>query len=322
MIDNKTDDKKIYKLCVIGSGPAAYSACLYTQEYCPLLFEGKVIGNNGPGGQLTTTTAVDNYPGFPDKIMGNELVMGMQRQVMKSGKIEIVSETVTELGKEEGWFVIKCGSKVWYSECVIVATGAQARRLFVPGTNDDEYWQKGVSSCAVCDGWAYRNRNIAVIGGGDSAMEEAGYLSNIGSKVYLIHRSENFRARKDLLQKIENNPKVEILKNYVLESAGGNEFLEFLILKNVKTNEILRLEVEGLFFGIGHDPNTFFINKEEVKCDKDGYLVADEYMHTSIEGLLAAGDVQDKKYKQAITAAASGCIAGLSAVKFLFKKSK
>jgi len=300
---------------IIGSGPAAYTAALYTIKHTPLLFEGEVVGDIGPGGQLTTTTAVDNYPGFPNGTQGPELMDDMKAQATSRG-LRIVSKTVTSLVKEGSKFVVSTGATKYEAKSVIVATGASAKRLYAPGTKEGEYWQKGISACAVCDGFFFKNEVVGIIGGGDTAMEETKYMSNIASKVYLIHRRNEFRARKDMLARVKSLKNVEIVTPANLVSAHGNEFLEYVKLNNPETDEVFELKMNGLFFAIGHIPNTKFLC-EDVKLDELGYIKTNERGHTSVEGLFACGDVQDFKYRQAVTAAASGCISGIECCKYI-----
>lgn len=301
---------------IVGSGPAAYSAALYVMDRKPMLFEGGYIGNNGPGGQLTTTTAVDNYPGFPDGTQGPVLTGLMKEQAVGRG-LRVVRETVSAVRREEASFVVCSESGEHRARVVIVATGASARRLFVPGTGDDEFWQRGVSSCAVCDGFAYVKKITCVIGGGDAAMEEALYLSNIAKKVYIIHRRNEFRARSDMVEKARATENIEIMTPYVLEEAVGGRRVEEIKVRNVSTDEIRTVPMNGVFFGIGHDPNTCFLKDTEVELDANGYVVVRDEVCTSVPGLFAAGDVCDKRYRQAVTAAASGAIAGMKAIEFL-----
>lgn len=305
------------QIVIIGSGPAAYSAALFASKQSPLLFEGEMVGSVGPGGQLTTTTDVDNFPGFPKGIQGPELMDGMKEQALKTG-LRIESATVTKLTKVDGIFTIETDSKSYKSKSVIIATGASAKRLTVPGTNEGEFWQKGISACAVCDGFFFKDTVVAIIGGGDTAMEETMYMSNIAKKVYLIHRRNEFRARADKIEQIRKIKNVEIITPATLVEAKGTKFLESLSLENLETKEIFDLKVDGLFFAIGHVPNTWFL-EETVKLNETGYVLADERMHTSVEGLFACGDVQDFKYRQAVTAASSGCIAAIECCKYVSK---
>lgn len=303
-------------IIVIGSGPAAYSSVIYTKEKNPLMLRGAMIGSIGPGGQLTTTTHVDNYPGFPNGVQGPDLMDIMYDQV-KEMEIRQKDETVINISKDENNnFVVETTKNIYKSLAVIIGTGASARRLYVEGTNDNELWQKGISACAVCDGYFFMDKICCVIGGGDSAMEEALFLSKICKKVYVVHRRPEFRCRDDKLKEIKRTENIELLYPYNLKSAHGKDSLDYILLEN--GNDLLNLKVDGLFFGIGHDPNTEFLNKN-FKCilGNDKYIIADELMKTSVEGLFTCGDVFDKEYRQAVTAASSGCIAGISTLKYL-----
>lgn len=301
---------------IIGSGPAAYTAALFTSEEKPLLFEGEVIGGIGPGGQLTTTTTVDNFPGYPHGVQGPDLMSEMKNQAVNKG-LRIISKTVDKLEKINDKFIITTSDNKYEAKSVILATGASAKRLYAPGTNEGEYWQKGISACAVCDGFFFKDEVVAIIGGGDAALEETIYMSNIASKVYLIHRRNEFRARKDMLEKAKSLKNVEFITPANLVSAHGSDFLEYIKLKNAETEEEFDLKVNGLFFAIGHVPNTKFF--KDVKLNEMGYIITNERMHTSVEGMFACGDVQDFKFRQAVTAAASGCIAGIECKKYINK---
>ncbi|KAK6090306.1 hypothetical protein P3W45_000663 [Vairimorpha bombi] len=313
----------IEDVIIIGSGPAAYSSAIYTKDKNPLMLRGGMIGSIGPGGQLTTTTHVDNYPGYPNGVQGPDLMDTMYDQVNDMG-IRQKDETVVNLSKEDGIFTVYTSKNIYKSYSVIVGTGASARRLYVEGTHDNELWQKGISACAVCDGYFFMDKVCCVIGGGDSAMEEALFLSQICKKVYVIHRRSEFRCRADKLKEIQNTKNIEILTPFNLKSAHGKETLEYIKLaKEVPQNvdEEIDLQVDGLFFGIGHDPNTEFLmeNFKDI-LGEDKYIKTDEYMKTGVEGLFTCGDVFDKHYRQAVTAASSGCIAGKSTLEYLRKK--
>lgn len=304
------------KVVVIGSGPAAYTAALYVAEHKPLLFEGDYDAEIGPGGQLTTTTDVDNYPGYPNGTKGPELMDAMRDQAEEAG-VRMVTRSVIKLEKIGDTFQLKTKEQTYEARAIILATGAAAKRLYVPGTREGEYWQKGISACAVCDGFAFKDKRVAIIGGGDSAMEEALYMSKIASRVFLIHRRPGFRARQDKLEQLKGTENIEVLLPYQLESAHGNDRLTHIRMINSDTSEPRDLEVEGLFFAIGHVPNVGFL--DGLLEQENGYVKTKPDMGTSVNGIFACGDVQDYRFRQAVTAASSGCMAALSCVKYLSK---
>ncbi|KAJ9523303.1 hypothetical protein QJQ45_005267 [Haematococcus lacustris] len=293
------------QLCIIGSGPAAHTAAIYAAraELKPLMFEGWMANGIAAGGQLTTTTDVENFPGFPEGILGSELTDNMRKQSLRFGT-QIYSETVTKVDLSCRPFKVWTDEKAVTADTVIISTGAVAKRMDFPGSDEATgFWNKGISACAVCDGAApiFRNKPIAVIGGGDSAMEEANFLTKYGSKVYIIHRRDSLRASKIMQQRARTNPKIEILYNTVVEQVGayGNErgLLGGLKIKNMATGAVSELEVSGLFFAIGHKPATDFL-QGQLALDEDGYIVTKPgTTQTSIEGVYAAGDVQLVRWK-------------------------
>lgn len=307
------------KIVIIGSGPAGHTAAIYAARANlePIMYEGFMAGGIAAGGQLTTTTEVENFPGFPDGIDGTQLTQLFRQQSAKYGT-KILTQTVTKVDFSSRPFKVITDEEEREAEAVIIATGATARRMHVEG--EDEYWQKGISACAVCDGALpiFRNKELAVIGGGDSAIEEANHLTKFGKKVYLIHRRDTLRASKIMQKKAISNPKIEIIWNTVLEKVKGeNGLLTALQVKNVQTNESSELKVGGLFYAIGHKPNTE-IFQSILDMDDTGYLLTTPgTTKTNIEGVFACGDVQDKIYRQAISAAGSGCMAALEAERWL-----
>jgi len=311
-----------YKIVIIGSGPAGHTAAIYAARanLQPLMYEGFMAGGIAAGGQLTTTTEVENFPGFPDGIDGTKLTQLFRAQSEKYGTI-IKTQTVTKVDFHTYPFKIWTEEEEAEAEAVIIATGATAKRMNVKG--EEIYWQKGISACAVCDGALpiFRNKPLAVVGGGDSAVEEATHLSKFGSKVYLIHRRDKLRASQIMQKRAMTHPKIEILWNSVVEEAIGNgQTLTKLLLKDTVNGSTRELEVSGLFYAIGHEPNTQ-IFKGFLNLDEQGYIITTPgTTKTNIPGVFAAGDVQDKIYRQAITAAGTGCMAALEAERWLAEK--
>jgi len=285
------------------------------------MLEGWMANGIAAGGQLTTTTDVENFPGFPDGILGGEICEKFRAQSERFGT-QIFSETVTKVDLSSRPFKITTDEKDVVADTIIISTGAVARRLTFPGSDEDTgFWNKGISACAVCDGAApmFRNNPIAVIGGGDSAMEEAMFLTKYGSKVYVIHRRDELRASKIMQARALAHPKIEFLWSSVVDEAYGNAKgqLGGLKVKSLKTGEITDIAVSGLFFAIGHEPATKFLDGQ-LELDDELYIkTAPESTATSVVGVYAAGDVQDKKWRQAITAAGTGCMAALEVEKFL-----
>ncbi len=306
------------KVVIIGSGPAGYTAALYTSRanLNPLLIDGPQ-----PGGQLTTTTEIENFPGFPEGIQGPQLMENMKQQAARFGtRYKTGLVTKTDLSNRP--------FKIWVdetemieTEALIIATGASAKYGGVP--RETELIGRGVSACATCDGFFFKNHDIAVVGGGDSAMEEAGFLTKFANSVTLIHRREEFRASKIMLERAKANPKIKWMMNTVITELLGDQELTGMKVKNVKTNEKNTLSLTGLFFAIGHKPNTD-IFKGQLDMDEVGYLKLPKppYTMTNIQGVFAAGDVADHYYRQAISAAGMGCMAAIEAERWLSAQEK
>jgi thioredoxin reductase (NADPH) len=285
----------------------------------PLLYEGFFAGP--AGGQLMTTTEVENYPGFPEGVTGPELMEKFRKQAERFGTT-ILTEDVSSVDLKSSPFVVKGSPTIVQADALIIATGATARRLDVPGAKDGEFWQKGVTACAVCDGAApiFRNKDLYVFGGGDSAVEEAVFLTKFGKKVYLVHRRDHLRASKIMCDRAIGHPKIEILWNHVLTKVEGDDVVRSVTLKDLKTNQENKREAGGVFFAIGHDPNTGFLGGQLALEDNLYLKVTPGSTTTSVEGVFAAGDVRDHIYRQAVSAAGSGCMAALDAEKWLSLK--
>lgn len=310
------------KLVIIGSGPAAFTAAIYAARanLSPLVYEGFFSGP--AGGQLMTTTEVENYPGFPDGVSGPALMELMRKQATRFGTT-ILSEDVVGVELNVRPFVVKGSPTTVKADALIVATGATAKRLDVPGTKDGEFWQKGVTACAVCDGAApiFRNKDLYVFGGGDTAVEEAIFLTKYGKKVFLVHRRDELRASKIMSERAFHHPKIEMIWNHVLDKVEGTTVVTHVTLKDVTSGKEMKREAGGVFFAIGHTPNTAFLQRQ-VELEPNGYIkVKDGTCYTNVEGVFAAGDVQDHIYRQAVTAAGSGCMAALDAERWLSEKA-
>ncbi len=308
---------------IIGSGPAAHTAAIYAgrAKLEPLLFEGMMAGGVAAGGQLTTTTDVENYPGFPEHVSGPDLMVRMRQQSLNCGA-RIKTETVTKVGAKNlsplrAPFQVFADSDPIETRTIIVATGATARRMHLPG--EDRLWQRGISACAVCDGALpiFRNKVLVVIGGGDSAAEEATHLTKYAEKVYVVHRRDALRASKAMQERLFANAKIEMVWDTVPLEALGEKALSAVKVKNVKTGKESTLEANGLFYAIGHLPNTAFLDGQ-IDLDETHYIkTIPGTTKTNIEGVFACGDVQDKIYRQAVTAAGSGCMAALDTERYL-----
>ena len=310
----------VKNLVIIGSGPAGHTAAIYAARANlePFMFEGYMLGGSA-GGQLTTTTDVENYPGFPEGIEGPELMQLFRKQSERFGT-EMVQEDVIKTDLSKSPFTIKSENREIKTHSIIISTGATAKRMGVP--NEEKMWNNGMSACAVCDGALpmFRNQPLMVIGGGDTAVEEASYLTKFGSTVYMVHRRDKLRASKIMQERAFKNPKLEILWDSVLEDALGEEYVTGAKISNVKSKESREINVAGIFYAIGHTPNTSIFDGQ-LDLDEAGYIkIKSGSQETSIEGIFAAGDVHDQKYRQAITAAGTGCAAALEAERWLAEK--
>jgi thioredoxin reductase (NADPH) len=303
------------KIAIIGSGPAGLTAAIYTSR---ANLETTIFTGMQPGGQLTTTTEIENFPGFPEGIMGPELMDNMQKQAERFGtKVVMANVDKLECGEKEG----KKEFEVKYSagqsdkfDSVIIASGASARYLGIEG--EGQWIGKGYHSCATCDGFFYKDKTIAVVGGGDSAMEESNFLTKFAKKVYLIHRREGFRASKIMLERAKKNPKIEFMLNFRITEFHGDKTVNGVTLENTQTHKKSKLDLDGVFVAIGHIPNTKFVGGL-LTMDEAGYLSPTNKTMSEIEGVFICGDVEDKEYRQAITAAGEGCKAAMDCEKWL-----
>jgi len=305
-----------HKVIIIGSGPAGLTAALYTARanMNPFVLEGMQ-----PGGQLTITTEVENYPGFENGIQGPELMDIMRKQAVRVGAdCQFKEATSVDFSKRP--FTIKSYDEVFTADTVIIATGASAKLLGIP--SEGEYMGHGVSACATCDGFFFKNQKVLIVGGGDTAMEEANYLTHHASEVVLIHRREAFRSSKIMAEKTEKNPKISMMLNKVVKEVigideAGRKQMTGVLLEDTVTKEVTEVKADGLFVAIGHQPNTKLF-KGALDMDEVGYLkVTPGSTYTNVPGVFAAGDVADKTYRQAITAAGSGCMAAIDAERWL-----
>lgn len=308
------------KLVIIGSGPAAFTAGLYAgrAELRPLIFEGTVVNQRGeiPGGQLMTTTEVENYPGFPDGISGPDLMDLFRRQSARFGARLEQADVVSADLRHFPFRLFTSNGTELEALAIIVATGARAKKLDPKGS--ERFWQNGVSACAVCDGALpmFRNKPLVVVGGGDTAMEEAGFLSKYGSKVIIVHRRDTFRASAIMQDRVRENSKIGVLWNHEVIELHGKDGLEAITVRSTLNGAEQRIEAGGLFYAIGHVPNTAFLDGQ-VETNDTGYIVLKHGQETSVRGVFAAGDVHDFRYRQAVTAAGAGCAAALDAEHYL-----
>ena len=306
-------EKTIHKTIIIGSGPAGLTAAIYAARanLNPIVFEG-----NQPGGQLTITTDVENYPGFPDGVLGPEMMDLFRKQAQKFGA-QCFYKHVSKVDLSISPFKIYVGEEEYLTQSVIISTGASARLLGLDAEN--ELMGHGVSTCATCDGYFFKDKEIIVVGGGDSAMEEANFLTKFASKVTIVHRREEFRASKIMIDRALNNPKIDIIKNAVVSDIFGSQKdgVSSVLLTNTLDGSETPFDCEGVFYGIGHIPNTKEF-KDVIDLDDQGYIqTKDKSTATNVPGIFACGDVQDSYYRQAVTAAGSGCMAGIDVEKYL-----
>jgi thioredoxin reductase (NADPH) len=302
---------RMHKVVIIGSGCAGLTAAIYAARanLSPLVLEG-----HEPGGQLSLTTHVENFPGFPDGILGPKLIENMRKQAQKFGA-QFKAGTVSEVDLTKRPFKIKAGNEVYETKSLIVAAGASARLLGLKG--EKELIGRGLSTCATCDGYFFRGKPIAVVGGGDSAMEEANFLSRYASRVYLIHRRNEFRASKIMIDRAKANEKIEFVTPYVVaEILSPTGLVNGVLLHQTQTGEKREIALDGVFVAIGHNPNSMAF-RGKLEMDENGYLIARHGSLTSVPGVFIAGDVQDHRYRQAVTAAGAGCMAAIDAEKFL-----
>ncbi len=306
----------MHNVIIIGSGCAGLTAAIYAARanLKPLVIDGYE-----PGGQLTLTTMVENYPGFPDGILGPQLIDNMRKQAERFGA-SFKAAAVNDVDLSRRPFKITAGKETYECQALIVAAGASARLLGLEA--ERKLIGHGVSTCATCDGFFFRDKEIAVVGGGDSAMEEAIFLTKFASRVNLLHRRNEFRASKIMLDRAHANEKIRFVTPVVVEDVldAGKNAVESIRIRNLETKEVSTLPVEGFFVAIGHDPNTKAF-RGKLDMDEAGYLVTRNGSRTSVEGVFAAGDVQDHRYRQAVTAAGSGCMAAMDAEKFLERQA-
>lgn len=300
------------KVVIIGTGPSGLTAALYTAraDFEPIVFEG-----HEPGGQLTLTTDVENFPGFPEGVLGPELIGNMKKQAQRFGA-KFEQKTVTNVDTSSRPFKVTLNDEsTVMAETVIISTGASAK--FLGLANEKELTGRGVSTCATCDGFFYRDKVVHVVGGGDTAMEDANFISKFASKVYIVHRRDTLRASKPMQERSFNNPKIEFIWDTgvteILHNEGGVTGIK---VENLKTGETTERQTDGLFYAIGHTPNTSFLNGQ-IDLDDHGFIATKNEVETNVEGVFACGDVKDSYYRQAITAAGSGCQAAIRAERFL-----
>ena len=302
--------KTSYDVIIIGAGPAGYTAGIYCSR---ARHDTLIISGLLPGGQLMNTTDVENYPGFDQGIMGPDLMLTMRTQAERM-HTTIIDDVVVNVDFRSKPFKVLTGSEEYEAKAVIVCTGATPRKIGIEG--EQTFSGKGVSYCATCDGAFFRNQDIAVVGGGDSCMEEATFLTKFASKVHIIHRRDTFRASKIMQERALNNEKIQVHWNNTIEDIKGDQKVQQVILKDTKTGETKTLDMGGVFVAIGHEPNTELF-KNQLEMDENGYVILKENTETSVKGVFTAGDVHDHRYRQAVTAAGFGCMAAIDVDKYL-----
>jgi len=305
-----SEEKTKYDIIIIGAGPAGYTAGIYCSRarHNTLLISGIL-----PGGQLMNTTDVENYPGFDQGIMGPDLMLTMRKQTERMGT-KIIDDEVISIDLKNNPLKVSTASSTFEASSVIVCTGANPRKIGLDG--EQTFAGKGVSYCATCDGAFFKNQELIVVGGGDSAMEEATFLTKFASTVHIVHRRDEFRASKIMQERALSNKKIKVHFNCTVEDIQGDKKFQKVILKNVKTDEKITLEAGGLFVAIGHEPNSKIFDGQ-IELDENGYVVLKNNTETSIPGVFCAGDVHDHRYRQAVTAAGFGCMAAIDADKYL-----
>ncbi len=302
--------EKIEDLVIIGSGPAGYTAAIYAarEDFKPLMISGITAG-----GQLMLTSMVENYPGFVDGVMGPDLMETFRKQAEKFGT-RFVNDNVTDVDLGSHPFKIMTGDATYLANSIIISTGASAKWLGIE--SEKKFIGKGISSCATCDGFFYKNKNVIVVGGGDTAMEDSLFLTRFANSVTIVHRRDQFRASGIMQQRVKANPKIKVMLNTVVEEITGNEKVSGVKLKDVLTGKITDMQIDGVFVAIGYTPNTAFL-KGKLATDEQGYLITKDEVRTAIDGVFVAGDVADRVYRQAVTAAGSGAKAALEARAYL-----
>jgi thioredoxin reductase (NADPH) len=314
-LSHENDSNLYFDVVIIGSGPAGYTASIYTSR---AKLKTLIITGSLPGGQLMTTSEVENYPGFPNGIFGPELMINMKQQSERFGTT-LVTDEVKKVNFNVRPFEIYTESTIYKAESVLISTGATPRKLGIEP--EQTFSGRGISYCATCDGPFFKDQHIVVVGGGDTALEEANFLTKFGKSVKIIHRREHLRASKILQERAFENPKIEFIWNSTIVDIKGDKKISSIIIKNNRNGEEKKVDVGGLFVAIGHEPNTS-IFKDQIELDDKGYVIVRSYTKTNIDGVFASGDVHDYRYRQAITAAGFGCMAALDIEKWLAERKQ